>query len=199
MTEEFHQPGVQDGKPAFSVDCSRVSVVMLGAFETLLTAKTASKAKHIGFGAAPEAAPPSHKDITYDDLIRAGTRREIAGRVNRIVAMSVLGASDYKRILMGPVLSDLEKSFRCRIILDDAAADMLAEQAAGSGLGVRWAKSSIRNAVEDALFDADAADECRIGIRDGKLICRAIRRPGGEAPAERAAAYAVLPDMALPF
>ena len=75
---------------------------------------------------------------------------------------------------------------------------MLSEQAVASGLGVRRAKSAMRNAIKDALFDADAADECRIGIRDGKLVCRA-KSASVEAPAECAAAYAVLPDMALPF
>ena len=190
--------GAEHGEPAFSIDCSKVSVVMLGAFENLLTKKTAAGARHIGFGPAPEAGPPIHKDIGYDDLIQAGARREIAGRVNRIVALNQLDAADYKKILKGPVLSDLEKDFGCRIILKEAAADMLSEQAAGSDLGVRWAKSAMRNAIEDALFDADAADECRIGIRDGKLVCRA-KSASVEAPTERAAAYAVLPDMALPF
>ena len=176
--------GPEHGQPALSIDCSKVSVVMLGAFENLMTGKAAANAKHIGFGSAQEAAPPSHADISYDDLIRAGTRREIAGRINRIVALNPLDAADYKAILNGPVRSDLEKDFKRRIAIGDAAADMLSGQAVTSGLGVRWAKSQMRNAIEDALFDADMPEENYIiTLQDGKLCCEAMA-PFGEDPAE---------------
>lgn len=190
--------GAQDGKPGFSVDCGTVSVVMLGAFESLLAAKAAgSGTRHIGFGSVPEAAPPSHRDIGYGDLIKAGTRREIAGRINRIVTLDPLSPADYEAILRGPVLSGLERFLGCRISMDGAAAKALAEQAIASGLGVRWMKSAVLSAIDDAMFDAvddalanpSGASCYKIAMRDGKLCCRAARkRPGSEAPAERGVA-----------
>lgn len=166
--------GNENGRTPFTVNCANVSVVMLGAFETLLAGKAASRAKHIGFGgAAPEEGPPEHKDIGYDDMIDAGMRREIAGRINRIVAMAPLDAAGYKSILEGPVLSGLEESYKCRIVMDDAAAAALSEQAVTSGLGVRWMRSTLVNAIEDELFDECEAEEFRVDMRDGKLICRA--------------------------
>ena len=126
--------GVEDKQPALSVDCSKVSVIMLGAFEHLLAGK-AQSAKHIGFGTAPKADAGGHKDISYDDLIHAGMRLEIAGRVNKIIALEQLSVDDYKSILKGPALSGLRKSTGCKISIDSAAGDALAEQAIESGLG----------------------------------------------------------------
>lgn len=180
--------GGENSKTPFSVNCANVSVVMLGAFENLLAGKAASRAKHIGFGgAAPEEGPPEHKDIGYDDMINAGMRREIAGRINRIVAMVPLDAADFKTILEGPVLSGLEESYKCRIVMDDAAAAALSEQAVTSGLGVRWMRSTLVNAIEDELFDECEAEEFRVDMRDGKLICRAqASRKVGPAKIPRA-------------
>lgn len=45
-------------------------------------------ARRIGFSTAPKTDPGSHKNISYDDLIHAGMRREVAGRVNKIVALA---------------------------------------------------------------------------------------------------------------
>ena len=168
--------GTENGKQdPFSVDCKNVSVVMLGAFETLLEKKSKNAAKHIGFGAAPEAeaGPPCHAGISYDDLIDAGTRREIAGRINTIVALNPLDVPGYKAILEGPVISGLQDSLGSWITIDDDAIGMLSEQAETSGLGVRWIKSSVSNAVNDAMFDAPEAREYHIGLQNGELCCRA--------------------------
>ena len=82
---------------------------------------------------------------------------------------------------------------RCRIAIDDEAAIMLSEQAAASGMGVRWAKSAMRNAVDDAMFDAADSKEYRIGIADGgKLRCTALKRPVPAAAVQEA-------DEPLPF
>ena len=184
--------GAEQGQPAFSISCGKVSIVMLGTFETLLAKKSSGKARRIGFGAAPEAEVPKREGITYDDLIGAGMRQEIAGRINRIVALDALGASGYKAILEGPALSDLEKSMGCRIAIDGAAADMLSKQAAMSGMGVRWAKSQMRNAVDDAMFGMADAEEYRIGADGGKLRCMALKRPVPEAAVQE-------DDEPLPF
>ena len=103
-----------------------------------------------------------HKNISYDDLIHAGMRREIAGRVNKIVPLEPLSADVYKAILAGPLLSGLQESGKCRIRIDRAAADALAEQAVASGLGVRRMRSEILSVIDDALFDAPDAEEYRI-------------------------------------
>ena len=170
--------GEENKKNPLSVDCSKVSIVMLGAFERLLTGKS-QDAKHIGFGTASGAAAGGHKEISYDDLINGGMRREIAGRVNRIVALGPLSVDDYKSILMGPVLFDVQESFKRKVNIDSVAADAITGKAIGSGLGVRWMRSQVTNAVDDALFDEPEAEEYTVTMQDGKLLCRT--QAGGEA------------------
>ena len=173
--------GEENAKAALSVDCSKVSVVMLGAFERLLTGKS-QDAKHIGFGAAPKADAGGHKDISYNDLIHAGMRLEVAGRVNKIIALEQLSVNDYKSILRGPVLSGLQESTGCEISIDSAACDELAERAIESGLGVRWMHSAILNAIDDAMFDDPEAEAWSVTLEGGRLRCRAWKpRKSGRA------------------
>lgn len=162
-------------KKALAVDCAKVSVVMLGAFERLMEGKNRD-AKHIGFGSAPKVGAGSHRDISHHDLIRAGMRREIAGRVNRIVALDPLSTNDYRSILKGPVLAGIQKALGCEVTIAGAAVGALAEQAIASELGVRWMRSAVQNAIDDAMFDAPEAKAWSVTLRDGKLRCRA-RRP----------------------
>lgn len=175
MDGDMVEFGAKDGQPALSVDCSKVSVVMLGAFERLLDSKSQSS-KHIGFGSAPDAGAGLHRNISYDNLIQAGMRREIAGRIGKIVALEPLSKDDYRSILTGPVLDGVQESTRRAVRVDAAAARALAARAAGSGLGVRWMKSAILNTMDDAVFDAPDAMAYVISQRDGELRCRA-RKP----------------------
>lgn len=176
--------GAEDKLPALSVDCSKISIVMLGAFERLLDGKTRGS-RHIGFGTVPvDTGKARHGNISCDDLINAGMRREVAGRVNKIIALEPLALEDYRAILAGPLLSGIQEAGKCRISVDRAAAGALAEQAVKSGLGVRRMRSEILAALDDARFDAPDAGEYRITMRDGGLRCRA-RTPRGGARAER--------------
>lgn len=152
----------EGGRKPLSVDCSRVSVVMLGAFEQLMEGKSHASGG-IGFGSVVrKECGYGNSEITYDDLIAAGMRREIAGRINRIVPLQPLSTDDYREILMGPVLDDLQGTMQYGIKIDCQYADSLAEQAAMTGLGVRWMKSQIMNALDDLMFDDPAAGEYTI-------------------------------------
>ena len=156
--------GREDGKKAFSVDCSKVSFVLLGAFETLMRGKS-GKSGGIGFGAAPRVeCDYTNTEITYDDLINAGMRREIAGRINRIVPLRPLDTADYRAILTGSVLKDMQAAIKSRIELDGASVDFLAEQAASTGLGVRWMRSQVQNALDDLMFDDPFRDGYEVNI-----------------------------------
>lgn len=157
---EFGQE--DNSRKAFSVDCSHVSVVLLGAFERLLENKGRNSGG-IGFGSpVRKECDYSNTIITHDDLIDAGTRREIAGRINRIVSLRSLSVEDYRAILMGPVLEDLQNSRKCRIQIDPQYVDSLARQAMAKGLGVRWMKSQVISALDDLMFDDPGAAEYTI-------------------------------------
>lgn len=157
--------GKEDGRKEFFVDCSKVSVVLLGAFETLMQRKSGKTSGGIGFGAAPRVeCDYSNTEITYADLIDAGMRREIAGRINRIVPLRPLDIADYKAILTNSVLKDMQSAIKCEIDIDEGSVSYLAEQAASTGLGVRWMKSQIMNVIDDLMFDNPASSTYTIKI-----------------------------------
>ena len=106
--------GEEGKRGPLSVDCSRVSVVMLGAFEKLREGQ-ARATKHIGFAQAPALPADGPGGIGYD-----GMRREIAGRVNRIVVLDPLSAGDYEAILRGPVLDRVQEAVDDGGAMEDA-------------------------------------------------------------------------------
>lgn len=150
--------GKEDGRKEFSVDCSKVSVVLLGAFEKLMQRKSGKNSGGIGFGATPRVeCDYSNTEITYADLIDAGMRREIAGRINRIVPLQPLDIADYEAILTSSVLKDMQSSINRKIDIDEGSVNYLAEQTTSTGLGVRWMRSQVMNALDDLMFNDLAA------------------------------------------
>jgi len=149
--------GYEDGRKPFKVDCSHVTVVLLGAFENLMDMKS-KRFSSLGFGAKTKASCDyGNSLITPDDLIRAGMRREIAGRINRIATLTPLSVADYKQILTGPVLYDLQELTGCSIDISDSIADLLAEEAAATGLGVRYMRSRLMNALDELIYEDPGA------------------------------------------
>lgn len=167
MDGDLIEFGSEDSsKKAFQVDCSHVSVVLLGAFEHLLRDKSQRKGG-IGFGADTHTTYScADTDISYDDLIEAGMRREIAGRIQRIVSLRPLSVADYKTILMGPILDDLQSGGKYKIEIDSQSADLLAKQASNTGLGARWMRSQLMNAVDDLMFNDPLTDVYTVKVRE---------------------------------
>ena len=63
---------------------------------------------------------------------------------------------------MGPVLDDLQVAWKCKIEIDARSAEILAEQAISTGLGARWMRSQVVNALDDLMFDDPVAEEYMI-------------------------------------
>ncbi|MBQ4506281.1 MAG: AAA family ATPase [Firmicutes bacterium] len=157
----FGNEGV--AQEAFSVDCSKISVVLLGAFEKLHQKKDRTNTPSIGFAVGPrdisETVPSA--EISYDDLISSGMRREIAGRINRLIALEELSVSDYETILEKNLLGDLEKDGR-KVVIDGAGVRQLAEEAASSGLGVRYMLSRVIRELDELVFADPKAESYKI-------------------------------------
>lgn len=182
--------GKEKDREPLTVDCSRVSVVMLGAFENLVCARSADP-RPIGFGSGgASAAKDEHAPVGYDELVKAGMRRELAGRVQLIAQVRALDLEGYESILLGRVLSDPAVVGGLELSMDDGDATALASDAMDARLGVRWMASQVANAADALLFDHPDA---------GKYVlryppCRAEPVPAapdgpsqeaGKAPKER--------------
>ena len=139
-----------------TVDCSNVSFVFCGSFETLLQNRE-DKPATIGF--FQSAASDEEEDsITIEDLDEYGNgRREIAGRIQQIVSLNALTVDDFEHILnsrkqMSPI-RQLEKLYMVNLSIDEKTMRILAEKAAGKNLGCRYMRSQIQSMLDEKMFD----------------------------------------------
>ena len=139
-----------------TVDCSNVSFVFCGSFETLLQNRE-DKPATIGF-LQNTASDEEAESITIEDLVEYGNvRREIAGRIQQIVALNALTVDDFEHILnsrkqMSPI-RQLEKLYMVNLSVDDKTKRILAEKAATKNLGCRYMRSQIQSMLDEKMFD----------------------------------------------
>lgn len=150
-----------------TLDTSKISFVFIGSFETLLKRKN-HQPKKMGFDEDIKKNNTTYEDmITQDDLIQfAGIRKEIAGRINRIVQLQPMTADDFYQILKAPAMSpikSLEQEYGKKIVISDEEKHTIAREAAESGLGVRWLHSVIQTALEDKIFENETAEYYILG------------------------------------
>ena len=136
------------------VDCSGISVVLCGSFERMLQAKSGSSSS-IGFGRS------ARKDIqaaecTEEDLVEyANVRREIAGRISRIVTLDALDADDFEAILDSPAspIQKIERSHHVSLSVNAKTRKRLACDAEKSKMGCRYIRSRLQSMLDEQMFD----------------------------------------------
>lgn len=161
---EFSSDGM--ARDELVIDCSGVSVVLLGAFENLLEAKSESMGSGLGFTGTGNVQKADYSSVRleHSDLMDAGMRTEIAGRVERIVQLKPLGTQDMEGILLGNVIPEMEKELGAKIVLSEESVSFLTEKSVENGLGARYLRSVIRNALDELIFDDPDGKDYRIEL-----------------------------------
>lgn len=144
---------------ALTVDCTNISFVFCGSFETLQKNK-AFVPMPIGFSGSrgEELKKAEGPEVTEEDLISYGNiRREIAGRIDSIVLLNALKADDFEYIMesrerMSPI-RQLERVYGIEMALDAKTRRALAVKAAESQLGCRYIRSRLQNMLDNQMFD----------------------------------------------
>ena len=144
--------GSEEGR-GIEVDTKHVTIVLLGAFQRLLEAKSLDT-KAIGFGAdTHRECTYGNTEITTDDLLKyTCMREEIAGRIDRIVCMNPLTVNDYIRIMLNHI-EDVAKQVRVPIDIDQNALLMIARSAINGKLGARWANHQIDAIIDEMIYE----------------------------------------------
>ena len=160
-----------DKRDGFSVDCSNVSIVMLGTFETLLAQKSRADRSELGFNSAGIRRKDydySNTVITLDDLIRYGNlRREVAGRVQSITQLHPMAEGDFLALLNTPETSPVDRlsdEYNIPITVSDVLKHQLCRKASESKLGVRFIRSQIQQRVDDLLYEDCTRAECHLDV-----------------------------------
>lgn len=142
------------------VDCSGISIVLCGSFERMLQAKSESSGS-IGFGQS-ERKDSRISECTEEDLVKyANIRREIAGRISRIVTLDTLDAGDFEAILQSPAspIQKIEQSHHVKLAVDAPTRRKLAAEAEKSKMGCRYMRSRLQNMLDEQMFDSPEAGE----------------------------------------
>lgn len=147
----------ESGKNPVSIDCSNISFVFCGSFETLRENRCSANSG-IGFGKNRKSDPKEDRNLTEEDLIEYGNvRREIAGRIQQIVVLDDLDATDFEQIMKSPKrmspIRQIEEQYEVAMELDDRTRQSLARRAADSGLGCRYIRSQIQGMLDEKIFD----------------------------------------------
>ncbi len=149
-----------DRNKKITVDCSGISIVLCGSFERMLQERTEASGG-IGF-CQPEREESRIAECSEEDLIQYGNvRREIAGRINQIVALNTLGAEDFEAIMESPAspIQKIEQSHHVSLTVDKDTKRKLASDAEKSGLGCRYIRSRLQSMLDEQMFDEPDAKE----------------------------------------
>ncbi len=160
-TLTFVSDNNNDKSKKITVDCSGVSVVLCGSFETMLQTKTEASSGGIGF-LQSEKKESRIGECSEEDLVQFGNvRREIAGRISQIVTLDALTATDFEAIMeseMSPIRK-IEKTHKVSLSVDKDSRKKLAADAAESGLGCRFLRSKLQSMLDGQMFDEPEAKE----------------------------------------
>ena len=149
----------KDRNKKITVDCSGISVVFCGSFERMLQAKSESS-ESIGFG-RQEKRESIIAECTEEDLIQYGNiRREIAGRIGRIITLDKMDAADFEAIMQSEMslIQKMEKAHNVSLAVNKDSRRKLASDAAKSGLGCRYIRSKLQSMLDEQMFDTPDAD-----------------------------------------
>lgn len=148
---------VKSDSATYQVDTSKISFVLCGAFSNKADeiARNSNIGHTIGFGSVPHETKAYDRPLTAQDLIEYGVMPEFMGRIQRIVNLQPMTLDDYYRIVgsgCGPV-RHVQDQYRVKIRMTKRRRRELAEEAFKNGLGIRGMENSIRQLVDDAIFD----------------------------------------------
>ena len=152
------------GENGFTVDTSEITIVLLGAFQRLQDKKQRKRTSTgvIGFHREqPTNSDNGKTDIVIEDLIAYGMKRELAGRITRIVCMNPLNIDDLVRIGWQEV-KRLEKQIQRPISVDNSVILHLAHIAVKKQLGARWIKSQLANILDELIYENPHAERYEI-------------------------------------
>lgn len=152
------EPGIAGGLILHGQE--NISVVLCGSFERMLQAKSEASGS-IGFGQSARR-DSQIADCTEEDLVKyANMRREIAGRISRIVTLDTLHADDFEAILQSPAspIKAIEKRHNVKLAVDAPTRRKLAEEAEKSKMGCRYIRSRLQNMLDEQMFDFPEAGE----------------------------------------
>ncbi len=144
--------------PVFSkVDTSKMSFLFAGAFEKKAKdIATKESGASIGFGSSHARLSTYNRELTMDDVREAGCITELCGRIQKLICLNKIGEEDFVNMLnftdRGPV-NELQNEFGITINISKSKKEEIAHNAYVSGLGIRGIKNTIREYIDELMWE----------------------------------------------
>ncbi len=151
------QSSFPDVEGPIILDTSNMSFLFAGAFEkrARLVAENESVAS-IGFGASHEKLQSYNRELTMEDIHEAGCITELCGRIQKIVCLNKFREKDFMEMLnetnRGPIY-EMEQEFNIPIHISSSKKEEIAHKAYTTGYGVRGIKNTIREYIDELMWD----------------------------------------------
>ncbi|MCD7745304.1 MAG: AAA family ATPase [Lachnospiraceae bacterium] len=145
-----------EGSSFIQTDFFNVSIVFMGAFADLKV--SADGHRPVGFCPAPGVLPAAsgQEEISVDDLIQYGLKRELAGRIQRLIRMEELSFETMLQIAKKTVFH-LSQEYNSSIWIDTPSLEQMAQAALDSGLGARFIRSCLLERMDAIQFEDPSA------------------------------------------
>ena len=161
----INPPSSNGSQPTKTVYPGTFSWILCGCFDYVASdiSEKACK-KSIGFSSddTTSSVSETHKQITIEELCKAGLLKELAGRFSNIVSLNQFSSDEFYKLISdtspNSLIAELADSYnmsvktiRKRIIKNNMLHD-IAETCQKQGLGVRYAKTLISNEIDEFIY-----------------------------------------------
>lgn len=177
-----------------NIDTNNTLFIGAGAFQELRSQRIETKKSRIGFLNEDENTESDRdiefKDITIQDMMKAGAMKELMGRFTSVVNYHEL-SRDCVNTLVRRYADEYEKQLGCKISISADFSNVLYKEYKESSLGCRVLKSEIWNRLYDTGIKLELMSKSErknishinIGAKDTSLVYKADERQIEKCPA----------------
>lgn len=148
---------INDGQDGFEIDTSNMIFIATGAFQELFDQK---EEKTIGFETTTKTSNNNKKrNITGNDLVKYGLKKESIGRLPIIVQLNQLTKEIFKEIILesdeSELLAHVEflKSLGVEVTNLEEIIDILIDDAINKGIGARGLTATISKLFLEIIYE----------------------------------------------
>lgn len=147
-----------------TINTKNITFICAGAFTNMKEIKKLVSPKTAGFNPKKEEIKPNNNgkvslNITKDDLVKYGLKKELVGRLHNIIELSQLNKEDLINIMKNPNNKNIKakekilESLGINLKLDDEVYELLAENALKNNTGARGLIGEVDKLFVKAMRD----------------------------------------------
>jgi len=191
----------ENAKRDYAIDTNLLIIFFIGAFtgiEEIVKKRLLTGVSTVGFGASSDrhlsvvngSVEDLRKQVKHEDVIEYGIKRELVGRLGKILTLSPLDDAAFTSIVTeGPYSiqkrMNMNLPFEVDFQISDAAVKHLVQSAREKELGARSLEPAVFRFVSKAFtrcLEDSSINVVMLDVKDGELGLRYLRLPTKSVP-----------------